>query len=198
MSGRGRGAGPGPVRNGPAPPADAPWCGHCKALAPEYAKAAAKLRAEGSEIRLAKVDATEESDLAQQFGVRGYPTIKFFRNGDRAAPREYTGERRGRRAATWHRAPRGAAPGPDKVHGELPGALPAVPGRARERGHACCAWGGRVPLTAPSPGSSLRRAQAGRAVPLEGSRALPACAVPWLDPAQSAWHQEPKSARVAG
>lgn len=71
---------------------DAPWCGHCKALAPEYVNAAAKLLTENSEIRLAKVDATEESELAQQFGVRGYPTIKFFKNGDKSSPKEYTGE----------------------------------------------------------------------------------------------------------
>ncbi|XP_030390077.1 protein disulfide-isomerase [Gopherus evgoodei] len=79
----------------------APWCGHCKALAPEYAKAAAALRADGSEIRLAKVDATEESELAQQFGVRGYPTIKFFKNGDQSAPREYTAGREADDIVNW-------------------------------------------------------------------------------------------------
>lgn len=55
-------------------------------------KAAATLKSENSEIRLAKVDATEESELAQQFGVRGYPTIKFFKNGDKSSPKEYTGK----------------------------------------------------------------------------------------------------------
>jgi protein disulfide-isomerase A1 len=82
----------------------APWCGHCKALAPEYEKAAQILNADDDIAAvLAKVDATEEKDLATKFGVRGFPTLKYF-TGDSDNPDEYTGGRTESTIVTWLRS----------------------------------------------------------------------------------------------
>lgn len=67
----------------------APWCGHCKALAPHYEEAATTLKEKG--IKIAKVDCVDQPDLCQANGVQGYPTLKVFRNG---TPTDYTGPRK--------------------------------------------------------------------------------------------------------
>lgn len=47
----------------------APWCGHCKKLAPEYAKAAKALKNADPAVALAKVDATQNQEIAQRFSI---------------------------------------------------------------------------------------------------------------------------------
>lgn len=76
----------------------APWCGHCKTLAPEYAKAAQSLESSGLNVVLAKVDATIHKDIAEKFGVKGFPTLKYFRDGEHS---EYNGGRTEATIISW-------------------------------------------------------------------------------------------------
>jgi len=71
----------------------APWCGHCKTLAPIWEKLATDFAHEPSVV-IAKVDAeaADSKQTAKDQGVTGYPTIKFFPAGS-TEPISYDGAR---------------------------------------------------------------------------------------------------------
>jgi len=81
----------------------APWCGHCKKLAPEYEKAATELK---GTVSLTKVDATEEKDLASKYNVKGFPTLVWFED---AKETEYDGGRTAETIVEWVKSMTGAA-----------------------------------------------------------------------------------------
>jgi protein disulfide-isomerase A6 len=70
----------------------APWCGHCKNLAPVYEELAQAFSHAKDKVQIAKVDADAERDLGQRFGVQGFPTLKWF-DGKSSKPAEYSGGR---------------------------------------------------------------------------------------------------------
>ena len=67
----------------------APWCGHCKKLAPEFETAANSLKTQN--IKLAAVDCTLEKEICEKHAIKGYPTLAVFRAG--AEVTKYQGPR---------------------------------------------------------------------------------------------------------
>ncbi|CAF0744042.1 unnamed protein product [Rotaria sordida] len=77
----------------------APWCGHCKNLVPEWARAATELK---GKVKLGVVDATVHTQLAQRYGIQGFPTIKFFPAGRKyGQPEDYNGGRSSSDIVAW-------------------------------------------------------------------------------------------------
>lgn len=69
----------------------APWCGHCKNLAPVYEELGQAF-AFSDKVQIAKVDADAHRSLGKQFDVQGFPTLKYF-DGKSEKPTDYNGGR---------------------------------------------------------------------------------------------------------
>jgi len=69
----------------------APWCGHCKQLAPKYEQVGTTFNGE-PDVVIAKFDADANKIKPGEYGVSGYPTIKFFPKNNKAGE-DYSGGR---------------------------------------------------------------------------------------------------------
>ena len=67
----------------------APWCGHCKSLAPEWKKAATALK---GFVKVGAVDMTAHQSVGAPYNIQGFPTIKIFA-GNKQSPEDYNGAR---------------------------------------------------------------------------------------------------------
>ncbi|KAJ5690220.1 Protein disulfide-isomerase tigA [Penicillium macrosclerotiorum] len=97
----------------------APWCGHCKNLAPVYEELASAFAFAEDKVTVGKVDADEHRELGKRFGVQGFPTLKWF-DGKSDKPEEYKGGRDLESLSSWITdktgiKPRGAQKEPSKV-----------------------------------------------------------------------------------
>ena len=60
----------------------APWCGPCRAMAPEFEKAARNL---SPKVRFAKIDTQSHPDAAIRYSIRGIPAFIVFHKGREVA-----------------------------------------------------------------------------------------------------------------
>jgi protein disulfide-isomerase A1 len=82
----------------------APWCGHCKRLAPDYEIVASFFH--DSDVKVAKIDASTHSQSAGTYEVRGFPTLKLFINGQAI---DYEGDRSSMAMIQWIKKKTGPA-----------------------------------------------------------------------------------------
>ena len=60
----------------------APWCGPCRMMAPEYAKAAKALT---GRVRFAKINTEDHPAVSQRLGIRGIPLLILWQKGHEIA-----------------------------------------------------------------------------------------------------------------
>eukprot|EP00658_Telonema_sp_P-2_P028405 TRINITY_DN2176_c0_g3_i1.p1 TRINITY_DN2176_c0_g3~~TRINITY_DN2176_c0_g3_i1.p1 ORF type:complete len:408 (-),score=134.22 TRINITY_DN2176_c0_g3_i1:154-1377(-) len=83
----------------------APWCGHCKNLAPEFESAATTLKTADPPVALIQIDATVDKALAEKYDVKGFPTLRWIHSGEAA---EFTGGRDAASIVAWCKKKSGA------------------------------------------------------------------------------------------
>ena len=123
----------------------APWCAHCKRLAPELAQAAHALRTAGHPTRVAAIDASGSSLLTERYRLRGLPTLLFFKGTVQVA-KEHDGRRDARSIVSFV-AEHAAGTGVSSASTTTSAAAAQVWPRARGSGGAVMA---RQALFAPS------------------------------------------------
>ncbi|OII72527.1 protein disulfide-isomerase domain-containing protein [Cryptosporidium andersoni] len=70
----------------------APWCGHCKSLAPDWEELGYLAK---GKVKIGKVDATQHTMVAQRYQIQGFPTLLMFPSGNKKElnPIPYNGPR---------------------------------------------------------------------------------------------------------
>ena len=56
----------------------APWCGHCKKMAPMLDTVAPLV---SPKLAIGKIDCDQEKELCKEFHIKGFPTLKYARDG---------------------------------------------------------------------------------------------------------------------
>mmetsp|Transcript_28148 Transcript_28148/g.46317 ORF Transcript_28148/g.46317 Transcript_28148/m.46317 type:complete len:237 (-) Transcript_28148:115-825(-) len=100
----------------------APWCGHCKRLAPVWEEVATALK---GEVNVAKVDVTQNRALGKQYNIKGFPTLLLFRRGKMV---KYSGQRNKEAMIEYAKSatPSDAIPGPLSMSEQAVGSMVKV------------------------------------------------------------------------
>jgi len=78
----------------------APWCGHCKSLAPEFDKLGQAFE-KVKDIVIGKIDLTANDVDTSHYEVKGFPTILLYKRDAKTKPLLYEGARDAKSIAAW-------------------------------------------------------------------------------------------------
>ena len=66
----------------------APWCGYCKELMPDWVRLYSKYNNKNinnKKVNIVKIDCDENAQIAKQYDIQGYPTIKLLSVNDKGS-----------------------------------------------------------------------------------------------------------------